>query len=386
MKCSFCNLFTTTHHQSGTFQEYAQTLVREARLTAQALRSEQLMVDSVYFGGGTPSLLSADALGMIMRELRALFPFNVDAELAIEATPDAVDEAKLHDLRRIGFSRISFGVQTFDAIELRAMGRTYDPGLSRRATAAAIGAGFPNVNVDLIYGLPGQTDRTWRTNLEVAVGLGAPTITIYPLTLRVKTQLGHQHHATPASFDLGESTYQRYDAARDFLAEHDYHQYSMAGFATGGGGSRHECNEFKGTPTVGLGAAALSYAPGIHYTSGDYLDTRSPTGIITDYMQAVDSGKLPIRTGIVLNADEKQRRHIIMHLLHDGVDREVFQQRFGEPMEYRFSTELAILTQEDCLRDQDGRLALSQGGRRFSSLVADLFASASVRRLAGAYR
>lgn len=386
MKCNFCNLFTTTHHDGGTFTRYGQTVVQEARLVARVLRTDQLVIDCVYFGGGTPSLLSAGALAMIVAELRALFPFSADAELAIEAAPNSVDVEKLRELRGIGFGRISLGIESFDAGELRAMGRPYDADLGERATAAAIAAGFPNVNVDLIYGLPGQSDRTWRKNLEVAVGLGAPTITIYPLTLRAKTRFGRQHRTTPGAFDLGEATYQRYDAGRDFLSENGYEQYSMAGFAARRGGSRHECNEFMGVPTLGLGAAALSFAPGMHYTSGDYLDTRAPTSIIADYTRAVESGQPPVRTGIVLTREETQRRHVIMRLLHEGLDREAYRQTFGEPLERRFRGELAILAQEDCVRHEGGQLALSARGRRFSSLVANLFASEPVKRLAGAYR
>jgi len=386
MKCSFCNLFTTTRHNAGAFEQYTNAVIREAQLVAHTMRADQLFTDSVYFGGGTPSLLPTEAVARIAAELRALFPLSEGAELAIETAPNAVDDEKLRELRSIGIDRISIGVQSFDARELQMMRRAYKPDLSERTISAALAAGFSNVNVDLIYGLPGQTDRTWRANLELAVALGVPTITIYPLTLRERTAFGNQHRKAPAAFDLGATTYRRYDVAEEFLTDNGYHQYSMSGFARHGGGSRHECNEFMGVPTVGLGASALSYAPDIHYTSGDYLDSRSPSSLIADYIQSVEASCIPIHTGILLSREERQRRHLIMRLLYQGVDLEEYGRTFGESLEDRFGSELEALAQEECVCAKEGWLALSPRGRRFSSLVADLLASATVKCLARAYK
>jgi len=385
MKCSFCNLFTTTRHTPDTLRRYIEALLKEIRIVAGLVSWVRCEVDSLYFGGGTPSVLPPQVLKEIVVELRRLFRFAPDAELAIEAAPNSTDDVALRELMQIGFQRLSFGIQSFDAHELRAMGRPYEADLGRRMASAAVWAGFGNVNVDLIYGLPGQSVQTWLRNVETAVALGAQTITIYPLTIRARTRFGRRHEEAPDSFPRGGEVYRLYDTAVDVLSSHGYRQYTFAAFAKEGGGNRHEVNEFSGVPTLGLGVAALSYAPDFHYTSGDYLEGRTAL-VIADYLRAVAEGALPVRSGIVLDEDEARRRHVILRMLYAGLDREEYAARFGEPVESRFDAEFETLRREDCVDEIGARLVLSRRGRRFSSLVAELFASERVKRLAASYR
>jgi oxygen-independent coproporphyrinogen-3 oxidase len=385
MKCSFCNLFTTAQHTAETLRRYCDALLKEIRLVATLMSSEGCEVDSLYFGGGTPTLLPAEQLAAIVTELRRVFRFRPDAELAIESAPNSTDEANLRDLLSVGFQRLSFGIQSFDQHELRAMGRTYQAEVGRRMTAAAVEAGFRNVNIDLIYGLPGQSPQAWSLNLDTAVGVGAQTITVYPLTLRARTRFGQMYQGAAENFPQGGDVYHLYDIAVDFLSAHGYRQYSVAGFANDSGGSRHEVNEFRGVPTLGLGVAALSYSPSLHYTSGDYLEN-GPTPIIADYVRAVESESLPIRSGIALDDDETRRRHVILGLLYEGIDQRDYETRFGEPIDARFDAEIEALNREGCLDKRGTRLALSRRGRRFSSATASLVASERVKRLAANYR
>lgn len=385
MKCSFCALFTTTTHTPSKLADYCQSLLKEIRIVARLVNWDRCQVDSLYFGGGTPSLLSPDQLSEICGELNKYFNFRADAELAIEAAPNTTDKLGLRNLVEAGFQRLSIGVQSFDSQELLTMGRTYDAKLGLSMTSEAIEAGFRNVNVDLIYGLPGQSVETWLQNLGTAVGLGVKTITIYPLTIRSRTQFGRQHTKSSPSFPGGAEIYDLYDTAFDFLSSHGYLQYSAAGFAKDTGGNRHEINEFSGIPTLGLGVAALSYSPSIHYTSGNYLE--GGTGrVITEYMATIDAGDFPIRSGIALDDDEVRRRYLILGFLFSGIDRDEYQTMFHDAVEVHFDSEIDVLRREQCVEEIGNKITLSERGRRFSSLVANLFASAKVKQLAESYR
>lgn len=386
MQCGFCNLFTTANHSADTLRSYAEAVCEEASILAGQVDWRRVEIDSVYVGGGTPTLLAITELSHIIQHLRGLFKFHPTAELAIESAPSSIDEIKLEKLLRLGFRRISFGVQSFDEGELRTMGRHHDSGLSTRMVSAAVLAGFDNVNVDLIYGLPHQSLCSWIRNIETASRLGVQTITVYPLTLRERTGFGKRYQAAPQDFPRNDLLYRYYDQAVDLLTSHGYGQNTMATFAKPGGGCRHETNEFNGIPTLGLGASALSYAPTIHYTSGRYFESTPVAPVLADYFSAIEKRELPIRSGIALSKDESQRRHVILGLLYLGVDRDEYRTRFGEALETRFDLELEALRGEGCIDERGTLIALSQRGRRFSSLVVELLASEVVKNLSTSYR
>jgi oxygen-independent coproporphyrinogen III oxidase len=386
MKCSFCHLFTTTQHGDGTFARYVSALKQETQLVANQLDLKHFEVDSLYFGGGTPMLLSSKLLAQVVEQLDRLFKFRPSAELAIEAAPNSTDFQKVRDLRRLGFQRLSLGVQSFLNEELKRMGRAYDSRLGVLLARAAMTIGFRNVNVDLIYGLPDQSLKSWLSNLSVAVDLGVHTVTIYPLTLREKTAFGKQYKKNQRPFIRAGNLYRLYDAAVEFLSSRGYRQLTMAAFATEGGGSRHEFNEFTGVPTLGFGVSALSYAPSFHYTSGNYVEAVPNAQVIEDYFQAIDAGSIPVRTGIWLDRDELRRRYLILRLLYTGANRADYHSQFGEVLGEYFGLELGILREENCIQETMTHIELSPRGRRFSNLVVDLLASERVKDLSTVYR
>jgi oxygen-independent coproporphyrinogen-3 oxidase len=386
MKCGFCNLFTTTQTTSEALDRYTDSLLAEAEILARQVDWRCFEVDSLYIGGGTPTLLSLSNLESLIRGLRDLFTFRPSAELAIESAPNSIDEAKLHDLRGLGFLRLSVGIQSFNDRELQMMGRHYDPKLGRTMAAAAMSAGFDNVNIDLIFGLPGQTQQTWLTSLAAAVELGVKTITVYPLALRSRTQFGKTFVQSPSTYPRGADRYAYYDIAVDYLTSHGYEQRTSVAFVLDGGGCRHESNEFAGIPTLGLGVAALSYAPGAHYTSGHYFGAEATSRTIADYLAAVDQNRLPIRSAFLLDTEERQRRSLILGLLSTGLNPYEYERTFHEPPEASFALELTVLEEEGCLDRTRSKFALTPRGRRFSSLVADLLSSSQVKALAASYR
>lgn len=385
MKCGFCFLFTTVQHTPTSVKIYADAVRREIKLVTENRRFSEYQVKSVYFGGGTPTVMSPSTLDSIVRELQNRLPHGSDCELAIESAPGRATPAQLGQLRKTGFRRISLGVQSFVDEELAAMRRHHTAADALKSIAEAHQAGFKNVNVDLIYGLSGQSLSAWQRSLSAAVSGLPETITIYPLTFRSRTPFGKSFKADGDRFPSPTERDELYEFARHFLFSKGYRQLTMVAFARDGGGNFHEQNEFLGIPTVGFGAGALSYGPNYHYTSGHYHDKTPNTIAISQYMTAVQSGELPIQAGIFLDREEHMRRHLVMRLLSVGVQPAEFANRFGIRPEVEFSGLFGLLREHGLLAIGPEHIHLTPKGIRSSGLVADLLASERVGTAAASY-
>lgn len=385
MKCGFCFLFTTTKHTPDSVEDYADAVRREIKLVTENERFSEYQVKSVYFGGGTPTVMSPTALDGIVRELQQSIPHGSDCALAVESAPGRATSTQLRQLRKTGFRRISFGVQSFVDEELAAMRRHHTGADALKSMEEAHEAGFENVNVDLIYGLGGQALRAWERSLSAAVSGLPETITVYPLTFRSRTPFGKSFKANVDGFPSPAERHELYEFARNFLVSEGYRQLTMVAFARDGGGNLHEQNEFLGVPTIGFGAGALSYGPNYHYTSGHYHD-KTPNAIaVSQYVTAVCSGELPIQAGIHLDREEQMRRHLVMRLLSVGVKSDEFANRFGIRPEVRYGDLLRSLREHDLAEIGAEHILLTAKGIRSSSLVADLLASERVRAAAANY-
>lgn|GEM_PF-169385 len=385
MKCAFCHLLTTTNHDTAVEAAYVSALQKEVSMLRDLIDYDQHVVESLYIGGGTPTAISFPLLRDLVAFLRHTFRFAPDSEFAIETTPDSVDDDTLLRLRACGFSRVSIGVQTFHPDELTALARSYEPHLAPAAIEAALRAGFMNVNVDLIYGLPDQSASRWLENVTTAVSLGVPTITLYPLVFRSHTRLGKARAAGACTFPDAALRSIMYDDAAAYLLTHGYRQYSAVGFTRTSTGCRQEINEFLGVPTLGIGAGALTYGPTFHHANGEYHAMEPPSLTINKYLDSLSLGELPIRTGVVLDADELRRRFVIMRLSHEALHLNDYMATFRTDFADDFAAELTVLRDTHCIVERDDAVALSHVGRRATSLIADLFASELVRRLATSY-
>ena len=385
MKCHFCTLFQTTSHSPSTRSQYVSTLKKEFDIVTELINIDEIEIQSIYFGGGTPTVLKTNELSSLLEYFAGRFRINKSAEIGIESTPDAVDMSRLRDLIGCGFNRISFGIQTFDEDELKSVGRRYGAQLGYEMALGALQAGFPNVNIDLIYGLPKQPRERWINNLNTAIGMEPTTITIYPVVVRERAAYGKKYRQNPESFSDDETKYELYDLAEQQLTESGYKQHTFVTFAREGGGNHHEANEFEGTPTIALGAGARSYTPSLHYTSDEYFEPKSTTFIIKEYQEAVISNRLPVRAAISLSREDQIRRFIILNLLHTGVSRDSCSRKFGTKIEALFSGEIEALRMADCVEDDGDRLELTRKGKRFSSLIAYLLTGENIHQEAKVY-
>lgn len=379
MKCSFCNLFATVESSASTMQRYVDAVFKELNLVAKALTGSAVEIRSVYLGGGTPTSLGDAQLASLLAAVRQRWPLAAGAEISIEAAPGSLDEARCERLRELGFSRLSIGIQSFDEEELQSLGRGYGADHSRRMAKAAVECGPRNVNLDLIYGLERQTLGGWLENLETALEIAPPTLTLYPLVVRQRTTYGKRHRKNPEGFGDSSMLYDWYDRALALLEAHGYRQHTFVTFARDGGGCGHEASEFAGVPTLGIGAGARSYAPCLHYTNDDYFEVRGIQRTLGDYFASVETEeRIPVRCAAYLDLEEIIRRRVILGLLSAGVDRDEYRRRFDEAIEERFAPQFVSLCDEGCLKQDGAWLRLTKWGKRFSSLIADFLASRDV--------
>ena len=358
-KCAYCD-FNSYAGQERLIPFYVDALLREAAFWA---RSDAVdIVDTLYVGGGTPSLLPASEVERLMAGLRAAFRFADNAELSIEANPESVDETYLRALRDAGFNRLSLGVQSFDDAELRLLGRIHDARQALEAYAAARNAEFENVNIDLMLGLPGQSLAEWSRSLEQALSLAAEHLSLYALTLEEGTPLARRVDGGECEQPDADTQADMYAWSCDRLAAAGYEQYEISNWARPGHRCRHNLTYWRNEPYLGLGAGA-------HSRIGDrrFANEPQPERYIQQAMslEAKDPARLPqITSSERLDAATDMADSMILGLrLVEGVPFAGFRQRFGVDVDERYGREIAELTVLGLIEASDGHLRLTARGR-----------------------
>ncbi|MEO5584052.1 MAG: radical SAM family heme chaperone HemW [Flavobacteriales bacterium] len=259
--CVYCDFHFST--SLATKDRVLAAMRTELRSRVDELHSPQASISSllgsIYFGGGTPSLLSAQELGTFLSDAGSLTPIEADAEITIEANPDDITEAVLSSWRDIGITRVSLGVQSFREERLQWMGRAHNAEQSLRAIKQVANAGFASWTIDLIYGLPGMTLAEWDEQLNIALDHGMPHLSAYCLTVETRTALHKQVQTgriVPAN-DEEQAAQFEHGIAR--VAESGLVQYEISNFGKEGHFAKHNTSYWKGVPYLGIGPSAHSY-------------------------------------------------------------------------------------------------------------------------------
>ncbi|MGH2603356.1 MAG: radical SAM family heme chaperone HemW, partial [Dehalococcoidia bacterium] len=272
-KCSYCD-FNSYAGLDRLMPAFTEALVRELRLWAPRLRGRR--VPTVFFGGGTPSLTPLPDLARITQTIRAEYRLDPEAEISLEANPGTVDLAYLRGLREIGINRLSIGVQSLDDGELRMLDRIHDAGTAIEAYEAARAAGFDNVNLDLIFGVAGQTLAGWERTLRRAIALAPEHLSLYALTIEEGTALAAQIArgiAPEPDADLQAAMYER---TQDLMAAAGYEHYEISNWCRPGFACRHNLVYWQDGEWLGLGPGAHSHLDGRRFavvrSPGAYID------------------------------------------------------------------------------------------------------------------
>ena len=283
-KCTYCN-FASGVFGAERMDRYVEAVCAEiesVRGRVAALGVEMPgRVDTVYLGGGTPSLLSAEQMLRLFAALRDEFEMKEAAEITLECAPGQLNDETLEEMLRQGMNRVSFGVQSFVDAEARAVGRTHTREICLREVTRMRAAGVGNINVDLIVGLPGQTEASWRESVSVALETGVPHVSVYMLEVDEDSRLGKeilsagQRYGAEAVATEDEIA-EWYGTACEWLEAAGVRQYEFSNFAREGSASRHNLKYWRREPYVGFGLDAHSMlrngAGGVRWANGDDLD------------------------------------------------------------------------------------------------------------------
>jgi coproporphyrinogen III oxidase-like Fe-S oxidoreductase len=376
MRCGFCNLFTRTGAPEELTGAYLDALDRQATAVLDALDGAAFA--TAAFGGGTPTYLTASELERLC-DIAGRFEGFGSGPLGVETSPATATTDRLTVLAERGTTRVSIGVQSFLDEEARAAVRPQKRAEVEAALDRIRAVGFPTLNIDLIYGIDGQTPATWTQSLDAAVAWRPEEIYLYPLYVRPLTGLGRRAR------DWDDQRLTLYRLGRDHLLAKGYEQVSMRMFrlpSTGAGGSEYCCQT---DGMVGLGCGARSYTSRLHY-SFEYAVGPSPVrAIIDDYVR--ESDFTSARVGFGLDEDERRRRHLIQSLLQEtGADRGAYRAQFGTDAMDDFPADLKPFADRGWLETSDDALRLTPEGLAYSDAIGPALFSSRVRTLMDAYK
>jgi oxygen-independent coproporphyrinogen-3 oxidase len=392
-RCDYCDFFSTEGKRK-LLPGYLRALIHEAQAVGEA--GGKPRAGSVYFGGGTPSLIDPGGLLKVMEEIRQAFDLEPDAEISIEANPGTVDYERLFRYRAAGINRLSLGLQSADDGELEMLGRIHTFAQASQAVADARRAGFSNLNLDLIYGLPGQTLPAWERTLERVVELAPEHFSLYALTLERGTKLARavRRGALPAPEE--DAAADMYELAEAKLAAAGYRHYEISNWARDGESNaepgrkgsevagwrgfpkyacQHNLRYWLNLPYLGLGAGAHGCAAGRRYANVCSVEKYVAT------MRAGGKRRYPLSPAAtrsrIRTRDDEMRETIWLglRLTEAGVDREDYRRRFSEDYYERFPKEIDSSIHDGLLEWTAGGQAirLTTRGRLLGNRVFMLF-------------
>jgi oxygen-independent coproporphyrinogen-3 oxidase len=351
-KCPYCD-FASVPAEGADLAGYVAAVCREMELRSH--RAPWAAADTLYLGGGTPSLLAPDGVGALIAAARTLYGLTDDVEITLEANPGTVDGEMLAAFRRTGVNRLSLGVQSFDDRQLTFLGRIHSADEARSAFRAARRAGFDNIGIDLIHTLPGQSPLDWQRQLEQAVDLAPEHVSAYGLTLEEGTPLAAAHERGAFTLPEDDTAGQLYTLTAEILTTAGYEQYEIANFARPGRRSRHNQAYWHWKPYLGFGAAAHSFTPSPH-PGRRWHNPPDPSA----YLAMVSEGELPGEASASLSLKEAMGEWLFLALrTSDGFRPEAFAATFGQPAAEACGGALPRLLAQGVLLEDDGRIRLA---------------------------
>jgi oxygen-independent coproporphyrinogen-3 oxidase len=370
-KCGYC-AFNSRELPDAYLNDYVALLLEEMRLTS-SITPPGRQLDSIYFGGGTPSLLDAGQLTRLITRATELFGLAPDNEITLEANPGTVDRERLSGFRTAGINRLSLGIQSFDDRLLATLGRIHTAQEAREAFAAARTAGFANIGIDLIHALPSQTPEMWRNDLEQALRLAPEHISVYGLTLEEGTPFAERYQDDDPLLPDEDMSADMFEAANDLLCANGYEHYEIANYARPGFRSRHNSGYWQRDGYLGLGAGAHSFLRDTAYGTrfGNVAD-------LDEYTAAIGHGILPRRDVAPLSCEDAMAEFMFLGLrMADGVQFERFEREFGVAPQLLYGhvfEELAAmgLVEVDSARAHLTRRGMLLSNRVFSRFLPDL--------------
>lgn len=362
--CNYCNFhFSTSLHYKNDF---VAALLNEIKLQAAANYLQDQSIATIYFGGGTPSLLTIEELQQIMQALQQHFTVTADAEITLEANPDDVTDEKLLGWKTLGINRLSIGIQSLFEEDLQWMNRAHTAEEAKQVITKARAAGFNSFTVDLIYGTPGLTDEKWLSNINWVLQQNINHLSCYALTVEEKTPLDkliRQHKKTDVD---AEQQSRQFILLMNELQRAGFEHYEISNFAKPGYRSKHNSSYWKGVHYLGLGPSAHSF---------NGISRQWNVANNQQYIQALQKHTIPFEKE-ELTKEQQLNEYIMTSLrLLEGCDLTYVEQQIGIAAANRLRIEAVAFVNKGLLTATNDHLILTQSGKLFAdSIAADLFA------------
>jgi oxygen-independent coproporphyrinogen-3 oxidase len=352
-KCAYCDFASSPLDAAGGLplaRRYVNALAVELDLRAATEEFFGATVDTIFLGGGTPTVLPVEWLTEVLARVKLRLRVPDDAEITVEANPGTVDEAKLSALRTAGCGRLSLGVQSFSDDSLALLGRAHTAAEAKEAIAATRAAGFDNLNLDLIYGLPGQAVEEWRGDVEEALEFGPEHISAYGLSLEPGTRLEQAVDSGRLPEPMDDSYAEMYHLAEEAFTAAGYEHYEISNYARPGRECRHNRKYWSGDEYLGLGSSAHSHRRGRRWNN-------SPASLV--YCEWLERGRLPVARAEALSARARVGELLMLGLrCAEGVSEDDVTTRAGLRPSEVFGEEIARLCERGMLVAADGRLRM----------------------------
>lgn len=347
--CNYCDYFKVLHLEALE-EKYFTSLITETRLVAAEIPPENV-IDTLYMGGGTPSLVNLDLLEKWLIAARVCFDFSEDLEFSFECNIDSVDVDRLSGLKALGVTRPILGIQSFDEQLLKTMTRPHSPRVGHQAVYHAHVLGFESFNIDMLFGIPGQTSNMFLGDIDQLVDIEPPHISLYQLVVEDGTPLAESVEAGDLVMPDESILAAMYCAGIGALVAAGYEHYEVCSFALPGHECRHNLNYWQGGDYVGLGPSAHSYIRG---------KSSANVESVGEYIKSIMNKEIPRtvnESALLQRADDTIKSGL---RLKRGIDRGLFVQRFGIPLDERINqSEYELLLKASKLIDDGDALRIS---------------------------
>ncbi|HOI30556.1 MAG TPA: radical SAM family heme chaperone HemW [Melioribacteraceae bacterium] len=337
-KCIYCDFYSIISYEN--IRSYFQSLKKEINFYAEKFSSGREII-SIFLGGGTPSFMEPEYIGEIINEVKSSFNVRENAEVTMETNPGTVSRAKLESFISTGINRISIGIQSFDDKELKFLTRIHDSAAAVETVLKAKEAGFNNISIDLIFNLPGQTKKIWRSNLEQAVALPVKHISAYSLILEPGTILNKMVIDGKVKLESDDHDADLYEFTIDFLCGKGFEQYEVSNFAMPGYESVHNNAYWRYRDYLGFGTSAHSFIDGIRWWN---------FSSVKFYNEAVIRNQNGVAGKERLTNEQKLNEYVMLALRSKGLDINKLESVFGNEWINKNQANINFLFQNDYIK------------------------------------
>jgi oxygen-independent coproporphyrinogen-3 oxidase len=360
-KCHYCDFYSITRQTPDRMRRYVELMLREAEQWA----GRAIKPTTVFFGGGTPTLLPVEWMARLIQGLRQRIDLSSVTEWTVEANPATVTEDYCRMLRENGVDRLSFGAQSFNTDELKILERHHNPEDVHQSVSIARSAGFTRLNLDLIFAIPGQSLASWQRSLDEGISLNTPHLSCYALTFEPNTPIAVRRRLGQLANIEEDLELQMLHFTRDRLTGIGVRPYEISNFAIAGEECRHNVNYWTGGNYIGLGPSAASHVSGWRWKNRPHLG---------EWESAVQAGHLPATEVEMLSADRRAGELAMLMLrLESGITASVFREKTGFDAVEEYSDVLVPLVRENLVMIDGGAIRLTRAGINVADAIAEEF-------------